>query len=552
MIRSGKFVASALCLASAGMVRAAAGDPMPVAAHTPLKHSAGRAGIIDHLELTGTDVRSVYRLLSEYSDVDIIVDPTVTGQVSASIHEKNWQEVVQIVAKMLNLTVTNEMGYLYVQKTEDYDKKLLEKSTSSQSQAGVARLQRKIIRVNNATAEDMDKAVKDLLSPRGKTTVVSRTNSIIVTDGEEQIAAIEKVIKQLDQETNQVMIEAKLIQVSSGSTQELGVNWTAKGSMPSASGKSGDGAVTVQNNTPISVSAGAAGSQAITFGLLNGNLNAVLQHLLSTNKGEVVASPQITTLDNKQARIFMGDKVPVNTRDVSGNTLTTYVDAGTELVVTPLITAQDRILLSLKPSRNSYSVVSGAGTVISTQSAETNVFVSDGETVVIGGLVSKEEKKTESGIPLLKDIPFLGYLFKSTSNTLSKTDLIIFVTPHIVRKDASMHALTGNHDLAAPVVAKEAAVDKTSVSSSALQPAATTTSAPAPAAPQPQPHEAVPVPQAVAPAAPAESAPAVAPAAAPAVTEAPAPAAAPAPTPEPSNAEASVPPPSMDTVSAPH
>jgi len=230
--------------------------------------------------------------------------------------------------------------------------------------------------------------------------------------------------------------------------------------------------------------------------------------------------------------------------------VTTYVDAGTELVVTPLITAQDRILLSLKPSRNSYSVVSGAGTVISTQSAETNVFVSDGETVVIGGLVSKEEKKTEAGIPLLKDIPFLGYLFKSTSNTLSKTDLIIFVTPHIVRKDASAHALTGNHDLAAPVVAKESAVDKTSVSSSALQPTATTTSVPAPAAPQPQPHEVVPAPQAVVPATPAESAPA-APSPAPAA-EAPAPAAAPTPAPEPSNADASVPPPSMDTVSTPH
>ncbi len=503
-MHSDKFVISALCLASAGMVSAATGDPMTVTSHTPMKHSAGHAGIIEHLEFSGTDVRSVYRLVSEYADVDIIVDPTVTGSVNATIHHKNWQEVVQIVAKMLNLTVTNEKGYLYVQKTEDYNKKLLEKTAISANQANVVRLQRKIIRVNNAKAEDMDKAIKDLLSGRGKTTVVSRTNSIIVTDGPEQIAAVAKVIKQLDQETNQVMIEAKLIQVSSGTTQELGVNWTAKGSLPAASGKAGDGSVTIQSNTPASVDAGASGSQAITFGLLNGSLTAVLQHLLSTNKGEVVASPQITTLDNKEAKIFMGDKVPINTRDASGNTVTTYVDAGTELVVTPLITAQDRILLSLKPSRNSYSVVSGAGTVISTQSAETNVFVSDGETVVIGGLVSKEETQTEAGVPLLKDIPFLGYLFKNKRTELSKKDLIIFVTPHIVRKAAASHDATP---------APESA-DTTSVSSSS---------------------EAVDVPDSAAPAEPA-------PVAAESVhAETPAPA-----------AEGHVPPPSMDTVSTQH
>jgi len=453
MIRTGKLpLAFALCLTAVSTVRAV-GEPVPAARPTPLKPTAGKVGVIDHLELTSTDVRSVYRLLSEYAGIDIIVDPSVTGQVNAVIHEKNWQEVVQIVAKMLNLTVTNELGYLYVQKTDDFNKKLLDKAQTSQSQSSLVKLQRKIIRVNNAAAEDMDKSIKDLLSARGKTTVVSRTNSIIVTDGEEQIAAIEKVIKQLDLETNQVMIEAKLIQVTSGATQAMGINWSLKGRLPSGSGQSGTGtnlspgSVNIASNTPASDAA-----QTITFGLLNGDLNAVLQHLLTTNKGEVVASPQITTLDNKQAKIFMGDKVPINTRDVSGNTITQYVDAGTELVVTPLITSQDRILLSLNPKRNSYDVVSGAGTVIRTQSAETNVFVSDGETVVIGGLVNKEEKKTETGIPLLKDIPFLGALFRT------KTDLIIFVTPHIVRKGVATQNLP-KHELAAPTAAKEGMIE---------------------------------------------------------------------------------------------
>ncbi|MEN9354985.1 MAG: hypothetical protein RL318_2310 [Fibrobacterota bacterium] len=547
MIRFGKLpLAIVLCLGAAALAQAT-GDQMKIAPTTPLRPGAGKIGAIDHLELTATDVRSVYRLLSEYAGVDIIVDPTVTGQVNATINNKNWQEVVQIVAKMLNLTVTNELGYLYVQKTEDFNKKLLDKAVSSQSQATMVKLQRKIIRVNNATAEDMDKAVKELLSPRGKTTVVSRTNSIIVTDGEEQIAAIEKVIKQLDLETNQVMIEAKLIQVSSGTTQELGVKWNLQGRLPGASGQKGaggnlaPGSVGIANNTPANGNV----QQSITFGLLNGDLNATLQHLLSTNKGEVVASPQITTLDNKLARIFMGDKVPVNTRDVSGNTVTTYVDAGTELIVTPLITSSDRILLSLKPSRNSYEVVSGAGTVIRTQNAETNVFVSDGETVVIGGLVSKEEKKTESGIPLLKDIPFIGFLFKNSRKELSKTDLIIFVTPHIVRRGVSTKTAP---PLVTPATIQDTPVDKTNVS------------VPAPVAPA---AVAAPVP------APQASAPVVVPAA---VAPVPEPVRAPEPQPIPVAAPASepaapvtvvenpvtmtnssygeIPPPSMDTVSS--
>lgn len=524
MIRSAKLpLAIALCLGSAGLAQAD-GDQMKIASTTPLKPGAGKIGNIDHLELNATDIRSVYRLLSEYAGVDIIVDPAVTGQVNAMINNKSWQEVVQIVAKMLNLTVTNELGYLYVQKTEDFNKKLVDKVQASQSQASLGKLQRKIIRVNNATAEDMDKAIKDLLSIRGKTTVVSRTNSIIVTDGEEQIAAIEKVIKQLDLETNQVMIEAKLIQVSSGTTQEMGINWGLKGRIPGASGQpasgttAAPGSMGIVNNTP----AGSA-AQTITFGLLNGNLNATLQHLLSTSKAEVVASPQITTLDNKLARIFMGDKVPVNTRDLSGNTVTTYVDAGTELIVTPLITSSDRILLNLKPSRKSYEVVQGAGTVIKDQNAETNVFVSDGETVVIGGLVSKEEKKTESGIPLLKDIPFIGFLFKSSRKELAKTDLIIFVTPHIVRRSI---APAPKSDVPS-AAAQTSSVDKTAVPVAPVR-----ASAPAPvqeaAAVAPAP---LPVPEPVAEA----TAPAPAPVSEPAPVEA--------------TASGDVPPPSMDTVS---
>lgn len=407
-----------------------------------MKPGAGKVPAFPTLEFTNSDVRSVFRLLSEYSAVDIVVDPAVTGSVNTVVTNKTWQDVVQIVAKMLNLTVTNELGYLYVQKTEDYQKRLLERASANSAQDQAAKLQRKIIRISNARADEMEKAVKDQLSPRGKITVVSRTNSLILVDGPDQIAAIEKVIRQLDLETNQILIEARLVQVESNALQELGINWSLNSgsgmgwkTAPNGLGSNGNlgagpfkgGNATV--NTPASKA-----SQGLAFGLLNGNLGVAISHLLETGKAEVLATPQITTLDNKEARIFMGDQVPIQTKDVSGNTITNMVNAGTELIVLPQITAPDRVLLNLRPKKDNYQVVAGAGVVIKKQEAETNVVVTDGETVVIGGLVERMENQSEAGVPLLKDIPLLGVLFRYTRHEIVKKDLAIFVTPRIVRK----------------------------------------------------------------------------------------------------------------------
>lgn len=404
-----------------------------------------KAPTIPVLEFTNTDVRSVFRLLSEYAGVDIVVDPAVSGNVNAVVTNKSWQDVVRIVCKMLDLTATNEMGYLYVQKTEAYQKRLEDKSKATAVMDASAELQRKIVRISNAKASDMNDAVKDLLSARGKITVVERTNSLIIVDGADRIAAIENVLKQLDLETNQVMIEAKLVQVDHQAIQEMGVNWQVNSGagMGWNTGTSGLGGGTgklgaapfkggqITNNTPTKSDA----AQTIAFGLLDGNLGVAISNLLSTNKGEVLASPQITTLDNKEARIFMGDQVPILTKDESNNTVTTYVEAGTELIVTPLITAPDRVLLTLKPRKNNYSYDANAGVIIKKQEALTTVVVSDGETVVIGGLVSKEEIDAETGVPLLKDIPFIGALFRYTRKETIKKDLVIFVTPRIVRRE---------------------------------------------------------------------------------------------------------------------
>ncbi|HQF53996.1 MAG TPA: secretin N-terminal domain-containing protein [Fibrobacteria bacterium] len=490
-----------------------------------MKPGAGKAPIIPVLEFTNTDVRSVFRLLSEYSAVDIVVDPAVTGTVNTVVTNKSWQEVVHIVAKMMNLTITNELGYLYAQKTEDYQKRLLEKASQANAQDQAVKLQRKIVRVSNAKADEMEKAVKELSSPRGKITVVPRTNSLIIVDGPEQIAAIEKVIRQLDQETNQVLIEAKLVQVESNALQELGVNWqlNSGGGMglstnPSGLGSSSTGMLgggpfkgaQVTTNTSVP---GGTSAQTMAFGLLNGNLGVAISHLLQTGKAEVLATPQITTLDNKEARIFMGDQVPLLSRDLSGNTVVKYVDAGTELTVTPQITAPDRVLLNLKPKKNGY-ILSGTNYIIKVQEAQTDVVVTDGETVVIGGLVERKEELAEVGVPLLKDIPLLGALFRYTHKEIIKKDLAIFVTPRIVRRQLSL--------------APQPAPDPRDLAKAATAPSAEPAVAPPSPPPPPEP---VPAPVVSEPPPPPPPAPE------PQYAPAPEPQYAPAPEPEPSYSE---------------
>jgi type IV pilus secretin PilQ/predicted competence protein len=336
--------------------------------------------------------------------------------------------------------------------------------------------------------------------PEARSRWFTRTNSLILVDGPEQIAAIEKVIRQLDLETNQILIEAKLVQVESNALQELGINWSMSSgagmgwkTAPSAGlGSNGNlaGGPFKGGNATINTPASKA-SQGVAFGLLNGNLGVAISHLLETGKAEVLATPQITTLDNKEARIFMGDQVPIQTKDVSGNTVTTMFNAGTELVVLPQITAPDRVLLNLKPKKDNYQVVAGAGVVIRKQEAETNVVVTDGETVVIGGLVERSENKSEAGVPLLKDIPLLGVLFRYTRHELVKKDLAIFVTPRIVRR--------GLVPMPTPVMDQDLA--RAATAPSAEPPAAVAAPTPPPPPPPPSPvSEAVPPPPVAPPA----------------------------------------------------
>jgi len=387
--------------------------------------------IITKCNWVNANVRAVFQELSDYSGFDIVLDPKVIGTVSFTVTNKSWREVMAIVCKTLNLTVIKEPSYLYVVPAEDYRKQQLSDATMSQAEAAVEDLKREVVRINNVKADEMNKSIQALLTARGKVTVVDRNNALIIFDTEKNIEQIKRTIRELDVETDQVSISCKIIEVSSGLTNNLGIRW---GYFDKLAGTD----VSAQH---LPVAAGAAAGdivagalEKLTYGILAQDKFAIaLDYLFQNHKANVVAQPLIVTLDNKMAHISMGSQVPVKYLDKAFNTVIQMIDAGTELSVTPHINGEKRISLDLQPTKRSYSMT-GDLPIINQQSAQTNVVVSDGETVVIAGLTSNDEENTEEGVPLLKDIPIIGYLFKRTSKTIEKQDLIIFVTPHIIAK----------------------------------------------------------------------------------------------------------------------
>ena len=266
----------------------------------------------------------------------------------------------------------------------------------------------------------------------------------------------------LDKETQQVKISAQLLEVESGFLREIGVDWRIvnqnfnsdsppkmvngqpspdEPAIPPLFTENPDRQNRANEEGSIGgtsqVSSAKIGQFSISklakIGKENFNVGAVLATVESSNKGKIIAHPEVTTLDNVEAYIQMGQKIPIKQFDPSGNTIITFYDVGTKLRVTPHVTSENRILLHLVPERSSYQFDPN-GVIINTQNAETNVVVENGETAVIGGLTNQEINTLKVGLPLLKDIPVLGFLFGYNKRQVVTRDLVIFVTPTIVEK----------------------------------------------------------------------------------------------------------------------
>lgn len=374
------------------------------------------------------DFQSVFHAISERAGHDILLAPDVQGRLSMKATQKTWMEIMDIVCGLHDLTWIVEGNYISVQRTQTYQQKQIMESEKREQRDMVAPLLRRSFQIRHASAMEMAAVLETIRSNRGRISVIERNNAIIVYDTETRLEQMQNTLNELDVETLQIAITAKLVVVDSRLSSELGVDWTNV--------RVGGADSRIQgtfSNTPSATTTSGDVATAVTVSAFDKNMQAAISNILSDSRSEILASPQISTLDHTEATIFMGDQISIRVIDASGQSAIQMVESGIKLTVTPHVAGDNRILLELHPENNSYSYDDRGQIVISKQEAQTKVVVSDGETVVIGGLTKNDESETETGVPLLKDIPILGYLFKHTRKEITKKDLIIFVTPRIMR-----------------------------------------------------------------------------------------------------------------------
>lgn len=402
-------------------------------------------------------ITSVLLAFANFSGKSIVAGAGVMGSVTAEINGQPWDVALDAILFSNGLIAQeDEHGIIRINNIADMD-----------AAEQVERLRTVAYPVNYATATEVSAALTPLLTERGQITVAQGTNTIIVSDIERVQAGVTQLLSELDVETAQVSISAKIIFVNRTDLAELGVTYEIKDSRGNQINQLSDGAVdfdgdgvleTVEQGTAVVALGGnsiaALGNAAarvasptlrILTSLVVGRhqLISFIDALQSVNLSDIEAEPQITTLDNHRAELLVGELTPIRTIDAgagggAGGTFpraqVSQQETGIILRVTPHVTDDGHILLEVEAERSAAELAeSDVGFIFRTQRAQTRVLVADGETVVIAGLTQRERIEVRSGIPLLMDLPVIGKLFRVTRMQEFQRDLIILVTPHIVR-----------------------------------------------------------------------------------------------------------------------
>ena len=288
-------------------------------------------------------------------------------------------------------------------------------------------LQTKIYEIKYARSEKLSNLVSKLLTDRGRTQADVRANALVVSDIPRVIASMDSVVAALDKPTAQVLVESKIIELDMSATRELGVQWEAGNlTNPTANTRAGG-----QVDIPIRNPHGT-----FTFGRMeNGvDITAKLMALEENKKANVLSQPSVLINDNEEATVLSGKRIPINILDRAGNLVTEFFDVAVKLSVTPHINPKNEVMMSLKPEVSELSGEStvAGGVIILTSAVSTTLLVRDGETVVIGGVIRSKDGVVERRIPVLHAIPLFGRLFSYSAKTMDKTEIVVFVTPHVI------------------------------------------------------------------------------------------------------------------------
>ncbi|MDL1982843.1 MAG: type IV pilus secretin PilQ [Deltaproteobacteria bacterium] len=423
------------------------------------------------LDFYETDIKNVFRILQEVSAKNFAIDKDVAGKVTLTLDKPvPWDQVLDLVLKMNQLSKVFEGDIIRIATAETLKKEEVQYKDllkAREEKKALEPLITEYISVNYANAqEDILPKIESILTEnRGSASADQRTNTIIMTDIPEKIKKAREIINNLDKVTPQVIIEARIVEATTNFSREIGTQWgAASGEQPSsamdiaATGgnwfiddgtepyTSARGALentigvgntyggNIAMNVPIASSAMSLGFNFTKIAGTPFLLNAKLLAMESQGEGKIISAPKIVTLDNKKAIIKQGLRYPYKVLDEeTGIPTTKFEDIDLVLEVMPHVTPDDRISMQIKIIKNDLGPLYGTDRSFTTKEANTELLVNDGDTVVIGGIIKTTKSSGETGVPWLSKIPFLGWLFKSTEKTDDKEELLIFITPTIVK-----------------------------------------------------------------------------------------------------------------------
>ena len=424
------------------------------------------------LDFQSADIHSILRLLADVGHVNIVTADDVTGSVTIRMNNVPWDQGLDVVLSAKGLGMVRSGNLIRVAPLAQLQKERELRIAQQRAELDLMPLEMRLIQISYAKAEDIQSRARDLLSSRGAISVDERTNTIIARDVGGNLNRVEELVRSLDTQTPQVLIEARIVEATSNYTRDVGIQWggdttfseatgnptgiafpsrvtaaggASDGSTPTAGLSPFSNTVSQPNfavNLPAAVGTGSGGAIGLSLGSIDNNFNLNLRLSAAESSGlvRIVSSPRVLTLNNKVARINQGTLIPFSQVSAQG-VQTTFQEAKLQLLVTPHVTADGSVSMHLKVNRDepnfNQTAANGAPTILKRE-AETDLLVMDGHTAVIGGIFTRNTGRNVAQVPFFGDIPILGVLFQRRQANDTRNELVIFITPRIVNRAESI------------------------------------------------------------------------------------------------------------------
>ena len=405
------------------------------------------------LNFQNVEVRAVLQVIADFTGLNIITSDTVGGSLTLRLKDVPWDQALDIILQAKGLSKRKSGNVVLIAPSDELATKEKLALEASQQISELEPLRTESFQLSYTKATEVQALItnkdQNILSKRGRATSDPRTNTLFVNDTPTKLDEVRKLIAQLDVPVRQVMIEARIVIADDKFSRELGSRFsvltsatgngrnygfapTDNSSFSRAQGNSG---LPVLPNVDLPV-AGAAGKFGLSIlNIANGNLVSLELSALETDgRGKVISSPRIITADKRKATISQGTEIPYLTQSASGGSTVQFKQAVLSLDVTPQITPDDKVIMDIEIKKDSESGRAVGGTpILDVRNIRTQILVENGETAVLGGIFEQSTSTNETKVPLLGDIPFLGHLFKKTLRVENKTELLVFITPRIIK-----------------------------------------------------------------------------------------------------------------------